>query len=168
MDTAPLRLSCDGCLRLPQKTISPYVAPFVLRRGRPVGSVWFAEARRPFRAARRCLGAPPAVRGGGGVWLAGRRLAPPGRQTRPKGPGKSPAPLAQGAPSAPAAAPGGIRLGIGRHVAPQVAHGGKAYTVRYLFHIHIHKSQLMINRHSIRGGMHCKFPMDAVGQKELP
>ncbi len=123
----------------------------------------------PFGRRAVALGVSPAFRGGRrGLAGRGAPKALPGRQTRPKGPGKSPAPSAQGAPSAPATAPGGIRLGIGRHVAPQVAHGGKAYTVRYLFHIHIHKSQLMINRHSIRGGMHCKFPMDAVGQKELP
>ena len=123
----------------------------------------------PFGRRAVALGVSPAFRGGGGVWLAGRGLAPPRPPNKAEGAGQSPAPSAQGARSAPAAAPPcGARLGVGRHVAPQVAHGGKAYTVRYLFHIHIHKSQLMINRHSIRGGMHCKFPMDAVGQKELP
>ena len=43
----------------------------------------------PFGRRAVALGVSPAFRGGGGVWLAGRGLAPPGRQTRPKGPGKA-------------------------------------------------------------------------------
>ena len=134
-----------------------------------MGPLWFAEARRPFRAARRCFGRIASLSGGGRGLVGREGRCGPRPPNKAEGAGQSPAPSRQGARSAPAAAPPcGARLGVGRHVAPQVAHGGKAYTVRYLFHIHIHKSQLMINRHSIRGGMHCKFPMDAVGQKELP